>query len=178
MPARMPDWLILVTGALIAVGASLGSVALINRAKKPDPIQLILDRSPMFGKDFFETYYAEFPRHIVFGVRSEFAALVGLPADFLLPGDKLAQLAPAGAPEAMCDYIVALVNRDRPDLGSVVLPGRLATLDDYVRATVDICERERAAGGPGSGAPESRSMQTRTEPGLPAPAPENTSGQA
>lgn len=144
----MSDALILSIGVLIAIGAAFGCVAVMNRVKKrPGPLQLILDRSPMFGKDFFDTYYADSPRHVVFAVRSEFAVLVGVPADFLLPGDNLAQLAPAGAAEAMRDYIAAFVGSCHERGGSIVVSERLATLDEFIRAAIDLCARERGAAG-------------------------------
>lgn len=136
----MPDWLVIATGIVVAVGASFACVAVINRAKqRPDPLQAILDRPPMLGKDFFDQYYAEFPRTVVFQVRSQFASLTGVPADFLLPQDSLAKLAPAGACEAMRGYILKFGSGIPGTALSLVAPEGMATLDEYIRAAADLC---------------------------------------
>ncbi|MGI9101720.1 MAG: hypothetical protein ACR2IF_04665 [Terriglobales bacterium] len=143
----MSDSILVIVGVVVAILASFGCVAIMNRAKKrPDAMQNLLDRAPIFGKDFLDRYYPNLPRNLVFEVRSEFARLTGVPADFLLPEDSLAKFAPAGSREAMRGFIAALVssaplaNQRDP----VIQVGEeVATLDDYIRAAVQLCSPEQ-----------------------------------
>lgn len=135
----MSDWLVIAIGIVVAVGASLGCVAVIRRVQqRPDDLQRMLNRDPLFGKDFFAQYYADLPRRIVFDVRAEFAALLGVPSDFVLPQDKLTSYAPAESAEAMRNYIAALVSSIRDSESSAAIPQELATLDDYIRAAAQL----------------------------------------
>ena len=135
----MPDWLVIAIGLLVAAGTSLGCAAVINRVKqRPDDVQRMLNRAPMFGKDFFSEYYPELPRRIVFDVRSEFASLIGVPSDFVLPQDRLVSYAPPESAQAMRGYVALLVTSVRESETPMQLPQELATLDDYIRAAAEL----------------------------------------
>lgn len=130
----MPDWVVITIGAVIAVGAALGCAAVINRVKqRPDEMQRMLNREPLFGKDFFADYYPELPRRIVFDVRAEFATLIGVPSDFVRPQDSLATYTPPESAEAMRGYVALLVSSIRGPQFQAEIPKQLATLDDYIR---------------------------------------------
>lgn len=131
----MPDWVVITIGAVIAVGAAVGCAAVINRVKqRPDAMQLMLNRDPLFGKDFFSTYYPDLPRRIVFDVRAEFATLIGVPSDFVRPEDRLAAYTPPESAEAMRGYLALLVGSIRGPQFQAEIPQQLATLDDYIRS--------------------------------------------
>lgn len=146
----MSETLLIAAAVVVTILASLGFVAVMNRVnKRPGIMQGILDREPMFGKDFLERFYTDLPRNVVFEVRSEFARLAGVPADFLLPEDNLARLAPAGSPDAMREFVAALVTSGRRGAQSdakINLAEDLATLDDYIRATVALCSAHQHDG--------------------------------
>jgi len=126
--------------------ASLLCVALMNRlghgGGRKDQVQPILDRDPLFGKVFLDRYYPDLPRQIVFEVRSEFARLAGVPADFLLPEDKLSVLGLPSSPLAMQQFITALVNtggrwNEQVESGAYSHEN-LDTLDECIRAAVEL----------------------------------------
>jgi hypothetical protein len=138
--------------AIAAVVALIAAAILNRREGRPDPIQAVLEREPLYGKQFVERFYSELPRNVVFEVRSEFARLAGLPADFLLPGDRLAALGTAGCDVTMRGFITALVGRYAALAGgssSASLPENMSTLDDCIRAAADACQA--ALRGPSAG---------------------------
>ena len=123
--------------AIAAVVTAMAVTILNRRARRPDALQGILERTPLFGKQFVELYYADLPRNVVFEVRSEFARLAGLPADFLLPSDQLTALGAAGSDDVMRGFIAALAGRKGGTAGGgspEPIPDKLSTLDDCIRA--------------------------------------------
>ena len=130
----MPDLLYIgvILGGTIVL--SLLAVIVMNWfGKRPDPMQDVLEREPMFGKDFHAKYYSDLPRNVVVEVRTEFARVLGVPADFTRPEDNLTQFGPRGGDEALRESIKSLFpyTADAADISG-------STLDSYIRATVAI----------------------------------------
>ena len=130
----MPD--LLSIGAVLAgtIVLSLLVVTGINWSRKrPDLMQPVLEREPMFGKDFHQCYYSDLPRNVVFEVRTEFARVMGVPADFVRPEDELARLGVTGGEQAMTESIALLfpyVKNATDDLAR----SSDGTLDGYIRS--------------------------------------------
>jgi hypothetical protein len=125
-------FIVAIVGGTVAL--SLLVIAGINWfRKRPDPMQLVLEREPMFGKDFHEKYYPDLPRSVVFQVREEFSRVIGIPADFIRPEDTLARLGPSGGEEAM-EESIALLFPYLENLWNNLARPLEGTLDGYVRA--------------------------------------------
>ncbi len=149
----MPTSIVIAAGVVVVVIASFACAMMMNQlGKGPDLMQQVLNREPLFGKDFLDRYYSGSPRNLVFQVRSEFARLAGVPADFLLPQDNLAKLAPGGSGEAMRGFIAELISigSTAPQSpGTITVPAQLTTLDDCIRATITLSSAHGDAAGVG-----------------------------
>jgi len=133
--AEMSDSLLIAGCGVFAIALALIAARLLRR-QPHDRLEPILEREPIFGKDFHQQFYPDLPRAVIYQLREAFARFAGVPTDFVLPSDELGVLAP-GSDQAMQEFIVMLVAAQGREVKHADAGPPPRTFDDWVRRAAE-----------------------------------------